>query len=698
MSFEIIHKPTFTNQLLIIPKEFIGQILQKIEFLRDDPSPDGKQKKKLHGFEGDVYRLRSGVYRIIYSYGDGWVALLGVDHRKDVYENDQLVADSATIDVHSLPNLENALDAKETQKFTTVQKSKSDDPLPAPITEELLNQLRVEKEHFGILLKCRTIDNLLNSDIPSEIIERVFDSLATPDFDKVLSQPSFVTGSTDNLLRFTEGELLGFLLKLDPEQEKYVTWAVDASGPTLLKGGPGTGKSTVALYRVKSLLETLKKKGTEKPHILFTTYTNALVTFSQQLLESLLGEDVKYVEVRTADSIARDVVSQHDGNFKIATAPDLKRLMIAAQGRAKNSLTGNTLQRQAQMQILNRLTIDYLIEEVNSVIEARGINSLDDYLETPRNGRLVPLNKTQRSAIWQLRNEFYELLKKEDLLTWQQIRTRALEILYNTNESFIYDAVVVDEAQDLDPNTLRLLVALCRQKNRLFVTADANQSIYGGAFRWTDVHDDLNFKGRTGILRINYRTTREITEAAYDYVNSGVLDDEPVARTYFHSGPMPVVRAVENVRDEADLLIRFCRTAAHEFRLALSACAILVPTEKAGTEIAGRLDFLGLDAEYMTGKSLDLNRSIVKILTLKSAKGLEFPIVAIAGFLDSQYPTIPRGTFDDAIQEIINRERRTMFVGMTRAMRALLIIAPSAKTSNLLQGFSPELWNLGSTE
>jgi superfamily I DNA/RNA helicase len=74
------------------------------------------------------------------------------------------------------------------------------------------------------------------------------------------------------LLRFTEGELLGFLLKLNPEQEKFVTWALNASGPTLLKGGPGTGKSTVALYRVRALIETLKKSGVSQPKILFTTY------------------------------------------------------------------------------------------------------------------------------------------------------------------------------------------------------------------------------------------------------------------------------------------------------------------------------------------------------------------------------------------------------------------------------------------
>jgi mRNA-degrading endonuclease RelE of RelBE toxin-antitoxin system len=68
MKFDIIHKPTFTNQLLAIPKEYAVQILEKVEVLRTDPKPHGNLKKKLHGYRGNVYRLRSGDYRIIYTH------------------------------------------------------------------------------------------------------------------------------------------------------------------------------------------------------------------------------------------------------------------------------------------------------------------------------------------------------------------------------------------------------------------------------------------------------------------------------------------------------------------------------------------------------------------------------------------------------------------------------------------------------
>jgi len=692
MKFDIIHKPTFTNQLLAIPKEYVVQILEKVEVLRADPKPHGNLKRKLHGYRGNVYRLRSGDYRIIYTYDDGWVALLGVDARKDVYKGDKLVAETTEFDVSTLPDLESILTVKPSQ--ATVKTKQTQDLLPVELTEDLLQRLLVPKELWGTLSSCRTLDDLTIVNIPDNVRDRLFDCIYSPNFDLVLSQPSYRTGSTNDLLKFTEGELLGFLLQLNPEQEKYVNWAINASGPTLLKGGPGTGKSTVALYRVRALLETLKANGTPQHKILFTTYTNALVTFSQQLLTSLLGEDMRYVEVKTADAVAYSIRKKsNDSHWKPATGEQLRATMEQALTNAINSLEGNLLQRQAQIQTLKRLNIDYLIDEISSVIEARIVKTLEAYQATPRNGRSIALNKTQRQAIWHLRSHFYQLLAAQQLETWHHLRTRAVEILEAMENPPIYDAVLIDETQDLDPNILRLLTQLCRHPNRLFITADANQSIYGSGFRWSDVHQDLKFVGRTGVLRINHRTTREINEAAHFYLKNQTLDDSP-PREYIHTGPLPVVRAVSNTADENQLLMQFCLEATKEFRLGINACAILTPTEKAGRRIAEQLSYLGLTANFMSSKELDLNRKGVKILTLKSAKGLEFPIVAIAGFLDSVYPKITKETPEDAIAEILARERRTLFVGMTRAMRALLMVAPASNTSPLLDNFDPQYWNL----
>ena len=723
MPFEIIHKPTFTNQLLAIPKERVLQILEKIEVLRDDPKPHGNLKKKLHGYKGDIHRLRSGDYRIIYTYGDRWVALLGVDARKDVYRGSKLVAEDTEIDVAAFSNLDDLLTPEKTP-VAPAKPAETITPLPVELTEELLDRLLIPKACFPTLLVCRTFDDLLEADVPSGVCDRIFDCITAPNFDLVLRQPSFVTGSSDELLRFKEGDLLGFLLKLNLEQEKYVTWAMNSTGPTLLKGSPGTGKSTVAIYRTREILNRLKAsphppapsptkreggqetlaplsrsgRGVEgNPRILFTTYTNALVSFSEQLLQQLLGDDAQFVEVKTADALMYSVVYQLSGQPQIATTKELIKLVQQAILCAIVTLGGNVLQQQAQRLILQRLQPEYLLEELTEVIDARGIDSLEDYQATPRTGRSIPLNKIQRQAVWHLRQQFDRCLSAKGMETWAQMRLRALKLLQASEMLPMYDAVVIDEAQDLSPTVLRFLIQLCGAPNRLFITADANQSIYGSSFRWSDVHDSLKFVGRTGILKINHRTTQEISEAAYSYLQEGSLDSENAERSYIHTGPPPAVRAISDRASEGDLLAQFCRTAAHEFRLGLGACAILVPTEKAGKNIAGQLIYLGIEARFMTSKDLDLNCAGVKVLPLKAAKGLEFPIVAIAGFLEGSYPTIPKGTPPEAAAEILARERRTLYVAMTRAMRALLVLVPAKKPSVLLQSFDPQLWNLGNS-
>ncbi|MCZ2205789.1 UvrD-helicase domain-containing protein [Cylindrospermopsis raciborskii] len=720
MKFEIIHKPTFVNQLLTIPKEYMVQILAKIEILRHDPKPQGNLKKKLHGYLGNVYRLRSGDYRIIYTYDDGWVALLGVDSRKDIYKGNKLFAEGADFDVKSLPDVESLLTAESGYSAVNSQSNSqsilpnqqiqnTENFLPLLLTEDLLERLLVPKELRTNLINCRTFDDLIKVDIPENLRDRLFDCIYSPNFDLVLSQPSYRTDSTSDLLKFVEGSLVGFLLKLNPEQEKYVNWAIDASGPTLLKGGPGTGKSTVALYRVRALLQVLKKHGVVEPKILFTTYTNALITFSEQLLNNLLGEDMRYVKVKTADWIAYSLYYQYQNSpYTLAKNNELQNIMKRAISNAIDSLEGNLLKKQAQAQTLQRLTSQYLIDEICTVIEGRMIKTLELYQNTPRHGRMVSLNRTQRQAIWHLRWHFYQLLEEHKLQTWHQLRSRALAILETMQNPPIYDAVIVDETQDLDANSLRLLTKLCRHPNRIFITADANQSIYGSGFTWSDIHEDLKFVGRTGILKINHRTTREINEAAHSYLGTpglqnATLDKElcnsqisplNASREYIHTGPLPAVRAVKNINEENQLLITFFQQATREFRLGMNACAIFTPNEKVGRRIAEQLTALGSIANFMSGKNLDLNRRGVKVITLKSAKGLEFPVVAIAGFVDSNYPIAPKNTSIEGMTEILNRERRTLFVGMTRAMRGLLIIIPAYGRSSLLNSFDPRLWNI----
>jgi mRNA-degrading endonuclease RelE of RelBE toxin-antitoxin system len=85
--YDISYKPTYLDHLRALPSAVEPLIRKKVELLQYDPAPDAKNKKKLKGYKGNVCRIRAGKYRIVYTYGDGRISLMGVEHRKDVYDD-----------------------------------------------------------------------------------------------------------------------------------------------------------------------------------------------------------------------------------------------------------------------------------------------------------------------------------------------------------------------------------------------------------------------------------------------------------------------------------------------------------------------------------------------------------------------------------------------------------------------------------
>ena len=269
--YELVYKPTFRNQLLALPPEAIPLIEDKTRLLTIDPEPKAKNKKRLKGTKGNIYRIRAGDYRIVYTYGSGRVSLLGVDHRKSVYsddwDDDEPELDGSTAKPEEPGTVRpvrrtSARDTRVPDYFTSDDLvSANDNNLPRDLDQEFLTRIQVPGIHHSCLTRCHTLDDLIAAEIPEEIRERIFNTLVTPNYDQVLTQPDYAVGSVEDFRRMLEGELVPMLLRLDPEQERHVNWPLAGTGPVLLKGAPGTGKSVVAVYRVRSLINALRGSG-----------------------------------------------------------------------------------------------------------------------------------------------------------------------------------------------------------------------------------------------------------------------------------------------------------------------------------------------------------------------------------------------------------------------------------------------------
>jgi superfamily I DNA/RNA helicase len=94
----------------------------------------------------------------------------------------------------------------------------------------------------------------------------------------------------------------------------------------------------------------------------------------------------------------------------------------------------------------------------------------------------------------------------------------------------------------------------------------------------------------------------------------------------------------------------------------------------------------------LSGRDIRLEERSVKVLTLHSAKGLEFPIVALAHFEADRVPKDNEATDALDLQEHYNAQRRLVYVGCTRAMRYLFVTHDRSLPSPFLEQLSEDCW------
>lgn len=91
--------------------------------------------------------------------------------------------------------------------------------------------------------------------------------------------------------------------------------------------------------------------------------------------------------------------------------------------------------------------------------------------------------------------------------------------------------------------------------------------------------------------------------------------------------------------------------------------------------LSGFLEEVALVADI---DNLDENNDMVSLMTIHSAKGLEFPIVYLAGMEDGLFPSYMSISTGD--ESDIEEERRLCYVGITRAKETLIMSAARMRT------------------
>ncbi|EXG82023.1 UvrD-helicase domain-containing protein [Cryptosporangium arvum] len=492
------------------------------------------------------------------------------------------------------------------------------------------------------------------------------------DFTAALARTT-VTSVDDNVRNvLEEGDFRAWKVFLHPTQRALVDRKY--SGPARVSGGPGTGKTIVALHRVRHLAEQLPD-GSDRP-ILLTTFTKNLAADLRARLASLLDPDaLARVDVLHIDQLAARVVGEN-----------------AAPGQGKNrvadSLVVDRMRALLEASGEQRWEAEFLVEEWEQVVLGQSLATRSDYFRARRAGRGRPLNRAERGDVWKLIEQLTATLDTEGVETWGQAADRAarFEIERAAAGKYRYDHVVVDEAQDLRPAHWKMLRAMVPAgPDDLFLTGDTHQRIYDNQVALGTV--GVQIRGRSSRLTLSYRTTREILTTALEIMSGETVDDLDDGtdtlegyRSVLH-GPAPDLRGYASWNDELHGLVETVRWWHTEFEASgrdpRGLVAVCVPDHRrVGAVITTLTGDGGFTCAELT-KDGPRGDGDIHVGTMHRFKGLEYQRLAIVGVSDGVVPRAAIIRLQDEDPARYLRERRRdralLFMAATRARDALAV-------------------------
>ena len=477
-------------------------------------------------------------------------------------------------------------------------------------------------------------------------------ALATPE-----SQSRFVIVDNDEaMLAIMNAPLAQWRVFLHPTQRKLSTG--DRSGPVRVLGGAGTGKTVLAMHRAKWLAENRTAEGQK---VLFTTFTRNLASDIEQNLKTLCGAStLAKLEVRNLDAWVHGFMRTQKLEHRIVY--DRKQDAALQAWQAAMAVKDTKLV----------LPDDFYEQELEQVILAQGITTLEEYRIARRIGRSGVLSRTKRDAVWPVFEEYRGQLASRKLKEVDDAYREVATMLHAAQEKAgDYSAVVVDETQDLGQQALKLLRALMPEGlNDLFFVGDGHQRIYSRN-RAAMSKCGIEIRGRSRKLYLNYRTTDEIRRQAVALLEGCEVDDlddghdETKRYKSLSRGPAPVMVQAEGLESAAAQAIGFIKAlrAAAADGNAPSIC-VIASGEKTREAMAKQLLAAGLACVTITAQSNHGDaRDKVHFATMHRAKGLEFDAVVVVA---------PESYFGDSEQTV--NQRKLMYVALTRAKRAAMLI------------------------
>lgn len=684
----------FLTAFARLPRGIQGKVTEFINKFRNNPRSPGINYEKLSkGIDKKIYSVRiDDTYRgiVVREEETGVYLLLWVDHHDEAYE----WASRKRCEVNKKTGAVQIFDVQTVEEVVSVPEA---DALFRDVSDDNLLELGVPEEQLSFIRSLTNTEGFYKAkaSIPQDAFEylswitegiplkevleyakedrgseessgSISDALGTP-----ASLKSFVVvEGEDELKRIMAEPLEKWRVFLHPTQRKIVN--KDYSGAARILGGAGTGKTVVAMHRAKHLAAILS--GSQR--ILFTTFTaNLAADIRENLRKICTTEELRKIEVIHLDAWVNGFLREYGFSARI----DYDRI--------------SSFWEKALVMANVDLPYDagFYEEEWNRVVISQEALSLEKYVKATRNGRGTRLDRKKRILVWKVFEAYQNLMKENQIRDINTAMYESRKLLETEVNRPRYSTVIVDEGQDFSDNAYRLLRTLAGEEhaNDIFIVGDAHQRIYRN--RPTLSKCGISVRGRSSILKINYRTTEEIRRYAFALLNGISFDDlddgiDPGDRCQsLTHGEKPEIKEFKDANAELTFLTEEI-SRLQKSGIALSDICVVARTNMLVEDYIAQFTKAGIRTyEIKRNKTDDRNFDGLRVATMHRVKGLEFQYVFVAAVNNRIIPLPSAINKTDAVSqtETTASEKCLLYVALTRAQKGAYITSYGKKSEFL---------------
>lgn len=297
---------------------------------------------------------------------------------------------------------------------------------------------------------------------------------------------------------------MDLLNDLNESQRKAVEYI---DGPSLVIAGAGSGKTRVLTYKIAYLLQ----QGVKPWSIMALTFTNKAAREMKERIGKLVGQELaQHLYMGTFHSIFSRILraeAQHIGftnNFTIYDESDSRSLIktiVKEMGLDEKVYKPASVHSRISMAKNNLMSAENYARD-------KELYQADQRAKMPRVGDIF-ITYVQRC-------QQANAMDFDDLLT---LTFKLFQEHEDIRKKYAdrFDFLLVDEYQDTNHAQMRIVMQLCKEKERVCAVGDDSQSIY--SFRGANIDNILSFQSRFKGARLfkleqNYRSTQYIVEAA----------------------------------------------------------------------------------------------------------------------------------------------------------------------------------------